>query len=202
MGRIRVPIGLIGIVYESRPNVTADSAALCLKSGNGVILRGGSEAINSNLAIVKILQDSLKEAGIPKEAVSFIEMTDRQAVLEMLKQDKYIDLIIPRGGEGLINMVTENSRIPVIKHDKGVCHTYVDEFANLDMARDICMNAKVQRPGTCNAMECHTRPLGNRGGISPLDCEGPEGGEGENNCRRESQEVSEGLVRRERRGLV
>ncbi len=154
VGRIRVPIGLIGIVYESRPNVTADSAALCLKSGNGVILRGGSEAINSNLAIVKILQDSLKEAGIPKEAVSFIEMTDRQAVLEMLKQDKYIDLIIPRGGEGLINMVTENSRIPVIKHDKGVCHTYVDEFANLDMARDICMNAKVQRPGTCNAMEC------------------------------------------------
>ena len=153
VGRIRVPIGLIGIVYESRPNVTADSAALCLKSGNGVILRGGSEAINSNLAIVKILQDSLKEAGIPKEAVSFIEMTDRQAVLEMLKQDKYIDLIIPRGGEGLINMVTENSRIPVIKHDKGVCHTYVDEFANLDMARDICMNAKVQRPGTCNAME-------------------------------------------------
>jgi glutamate-5-semialdehyde dehydrogenase len=119
-----------------------------------VILRGGSEAINSNLAIVKILQDSLREAGIPKEAVSFIEMTDRQAVLEMLKQDKYIDLIIPRGGEGLIKMVTENSRIPVIKHDKGVCHTYVDEFANLDMAHDICINAKVQRPGTCNAMEC------------------------------------------------
>ncbi len=153
VGRIRVPIGLIGIVYESRPNVTADSAALCLKSGNGVILRGGSEAINSNLAIVKILQDSLKEADIPKEAVSFIEMTDRQAVLEMLKQDKYIDLIIPRGGESLISMVTENSRIPVIKHDKGVCHTFVDEFANLDMAHDICMNAKVQRPGTCNAME-------------------------------------------------
>ncbi len=153
VGRLRVPIGLIGIVYESRPNVTADSAALCLKSGNGVILRGGSEAINSNTAIVKILQDSLEDAGIPKEAVSFIEMTDRQAVLEMLKQDKYIDLVIPRGGEGLITMVTENSRIPVIKHDKGVCHTYVDEFANLDMAHDICINAKVQRPGTCNAME-------------------------------------------------
>ena len=154
VGRVRVPIGLIGIVYESRPNVTADAASLCLKTGNGVILRGGSEAINSNLAIVKILQDCCKKAGIPKEAVSFIEMTDRAAVMEMLKQDAYIDLVIPRGGEGLIKMVTENSRIPVIKHDKGVCHTYVDESADLDMAYKICMNAKVQRPGTCNAMEC------------------------------------------------
>jgi glutamate-5-semialdehyde dehydrogenase len=154
VGRVRVPIGLIGIVYESRPNVTADAASLCLKTGNGVILRGGSEAINSNLAIVKILQECCKKAGIPKEAVSFIEMTDRAAVMEMLKQDAYIDLVIPRGGEGLIKMVTENSRIPVIKHDKGVCHTYVDESADLDMAYKICMNAKVQRPGTCNAMEC------------------------------------------------
>lgn len=153
VGRVRVPIGLIGIVYESRPNVTADAASLCLKTGNGVILRGGSEAIHSNTAIVRILQACCKEAGIPKEAISFIEMTDRAAVMEMLKQDAYIDLIIPRGGEGLIRMVTENSRIPVIKHDKGVCHTYVDEFANLDMAHDVCMNAKVQRPGTCNAME-------------------------------------------------
>ena len=134
--------------------VTSDAASLCLKTGNGVILRGGSEAINSNLAIVKILQDCCKKAGIPKEAVSFIEMTDRAAVMEMLKQDAYIDLVIPRGGEGLIKMVTENSRIPVIKHDKGVCHTYVDESADLDMAYKICMNAKVQRPGTCNAMEC------------------------------------------------
>lgn len=154
VGRLRVPIGLIGIVYESRPNVTADAASLCLKTGNGVILRGGSEAIHSNLAIVKILQDACHAVGIPREAVSFIEVTDRAAVLEMLKQDAYIDLIIPRGGEGLIKMVTENSRIPVIKHDKGVCHTYVDEFADLDMAHDICINAKVQRPGTCNAMEC------------------------------------------------
>jgi glutamate-5-semialdehyde dehydrogenase len=154
VGRLRVPIGLIGIVYESRPNVTSDAASLCLKTGNSVILRGGSEAINSNLAIVKILQDCCTKAGIPKEAISFIEVTDRAAVLEMLKQDSYIDLIIPRGGEGLIKMVTENSRIPVIKHDKGVCHTYVDESADLDMAHDICMNAKVQRPGTCNAMEC------------------------------------------------
>ncbi len=154
VGKVRVPIGLIGIVYESRPNVTADAASLCLKTGNGVILRGGSEAIHSNTAIVKILQDSCKAAGIPKEAVSFIETTDRKAILEMLKQDAYIDLIIPRGGEGLIRTVSENSRIPVIKHDKGVCHTYVDEFADLDMAHDVCINAKVQRPGTCNAMEC------------------------------------------------
>jgi glutamate-5-semialdehyde dehydrogenase len=153
VGRVRVPIGLIGIVYESRPNVTADAASLCLKTGNGVILRGGSEAINSNLAIVRILQACCEEVGIPKEAISFIEVTDRAAVMEMLKQDAYIDLIIPRGGEGLIKMVTENSRIPVIKHDKGVCHTYVDEFANLDMAHRVCFNAKVQRPGTCNAME-------------------------------------------------
>jgi glutamate-5-semialdehyde dehydrogenase len=154
VGKVRVPIGLIGIVYESRPNVTADAASLCLKTGNGVILRGGSEAINSNTAIVNILQGACKKSGIPKEAVSFIETTDRKAILEMLKQDAYIDLIIPRGGEGLIRTVSENSRIPVIKHDKGVCHTYVDEFADLDMARDVCINAKVQRPGTCNAMEC------------------------------------------------
>ena len=154
VGRRRVPIGLIGIVYESRPNVTADAASLCLKTGNGVILRGGSEAIHSNLAIVKILQGACRKVGIPGEAISFIDVTDRAAVMEMLKQDAYIDLIIPRGGEGLIKMVSENSRIPVIKHDKGVCHTYVDEFADLDMAHGICMNAKVQRPGTCNAMEC------------------------------------------------
>jgi len=154
VGRVRVPIGLIGIVYESRPNVTADAASLCLKTGNGVILRGGSEAIHSNTAIVKILQDACHKVGIPREAVSFIETTDRKAVLDMLKQDAYIDLIIPRGGEGLIKMVTDNSRIPVIKHDKGVCHTYVDEHADLDMAHKICMNAKIQRPGTCNAMEC------------------------------------------------
>jgi len=154
IGRVRVPIGLIGIVYESRPNVTSDAASLCLKTGNGVILRGGSEAIHSNSAIVEILQKSCEESGIPKAAVSFIETTDRKAIIEMLKQDKYIDLIIPRGGEGLIKTVSENSRIPVIKHDKGVCHTYVDEYADLDMAHDVCINAKVQRPGTCNAMEC------------------------------------------------
>jgi glutamate-5-semialdehyde dehydrogenase len=153
VGRMRVPIGLIGIIYESRPNVTADSAALCLKSGNGVILRGGSEAVHSNTAIVEILTRAGIEAGIPDGSVSFIENPDRACVMEMLKTNQFIDLIIPRGGEGLIKMVSENSTIPVIKHDKGVCHIYVDSNADLAMASDICFNAKVQRPGTCNAME-------------------------------------------------
>ena len=153
VGRMRVPIGLIGIIYESRPNVTADTAALCLKSGNGVILRGGSEAVHSNKAIVELLSKAGAEAGIPEGAVSFIENPDRACVMEMLKTNQFIDLIIPRGGEGLIRMVSENSTIPVIKHDKGVCHVYVDSGADLAMASEICFNAKVQRPGTCNAME-------------------------------------------------
>jgi len=153
VGKMRVPIGLIGIIYESRPNVTADSAALCLKSGNGVLLRGGSEAVHSNNAIVKVLSKAGAAAGIPDGSVSFIENPDRACVMEMLKLNQFIDLIIPRGGEGLIRMVSENSTIPVIKHDKGVCHTYVDSKADLAMAEEICFNAKVQRPGTCNAME-------------------------------------------------
>ncbi len=153
VGRMRVPIGLIGIIYESRPNVTADSAALCIKSGNAVLLRGGSEAVASNAAIADVLNKAGAEAGIPDGAVSFIENPDRSCVMEMLKASRYIDLIIPRGGEGLIRMVSENSTIPVIKHDKGVCHIYVDGDADLAMASDICFNAKVQRPGTCNAME-------------------------------------------------
>ena len=153
VGKMRVPIGLIGIIYESRPNVTADSAALCLKSGNGVILRGGSEAVHSNTAIVEVLSRAGADSGIPEGAVSFIENPDRACVMEMLKLNQYIDLIIPRGGEGLIRMVSENSTIPVIKHDKGVCHVYVDSNADLAMAEEICFNAKVQRPGTCNAME-------------------------------------------------
>ena len=153
VGRMRVPIGLIGIIYESRPNVTADTAALCLKSGNGVILRGGSEAVHSNRAIVEVLSKAGAEAGIPEGAVSFIENPDRACVMEMLKLNQFIDLIIPRGGEGLIRMVSENSTIPVIKHDKGICHVYVDSKADLAMAEEICFNAKVQRPGTCNAME-------------------------------------------------
>ena len=153
VGRMRVPIGLIGIIYESRPNVTADSAALCLKSGNGVLLRGGSEAVHSNTAIAEILSRAGAETGIPEGAVSFIANPDRECVMEMLKLNQFIDLIIPRGGEGLIRMVSENSSIAVIKHDKGVCHVYVDSEADLSMADEICFNAKVQRPGTCNAME-------------------------------------------------
>jgi len=151
--RMRVPIGVIGIIYESRPNVTADTASLCLKSGNAVILRGGSEAIHSNTAIADLLSRAAQSVGVPAGSITFIDLTDRRAVMELLKLDQYIDLIIPRGGEGLIKTVLQNSKIPVIKHDKGVCHTYVDESADLAMADAICFNAKVQRPATCNAME-------------------------------------------------
>src|SRR5512143_1283898 len=153
VGRMRVPIGLIGIIYESRPNVTADSAALCIKSGNAVLLRGGSEAVFSNTAIADVLNRAGAEAGIPDGSVTFIENPDRACVLEMLKANHSVDLIIPRGGEGLIRFVSENSTIPVIKHDKVVCRVYVDDKADLAMAKEICFNAKVQRPGTCNAME-------------------------------------------------
>ena len=153
VGKMRVPLGVIGIIYESRPNVTADATALCLKAGNAVILRGGSEAVNSNKAIVKILRAVAKKEGIHEGVITFIDKTDRQAVMEMLKLEGLIDVVIPRGGEGLIRAVTENSRIPVLKHYKGVCHVFVDRDADLQMAEDICFNAKVQRPGTCNAME-------------------------------------------------
>lgn len=153
VGKMRIPLGVIGIIYESRPNVTADAAALCVKSGNAVILRGGSEAIRSNLAIAEILRAGLASAGLPEEAVSVIRQTDREAIDEMLRAEEFIDLIIPRGGEGLIRSVAEKSRIPVIKHYKGVCHIYVDETADPGQAVPICVNAKVQRPGVCNAME-------------------------------------------------
>lgn len=153
VGRVRVPIGVIGIIYESRPNVTADAAALCLKSGNVCVLRGGSEAIHSNMAIARVLSEAGQKAGIPEGAISLVERTEREAVLELLKQDRFIDLIIPRGGESLMKLVTEYSTIPVIKHDKGVCHTYIDADADLAMAEAISVNAKVQRPSTCNAME-------------------------------------------------
>jgi glutamate-5-semialdehyde dehydrogenase len=153
VGKMRVPIGVIGIIYESRPNVTADAAGLCLKAGNAVILRGGSEAIHSNKAIVKVLREALKKQGLHEGAVTFIDTPDREAIMEMLKLEGIVDLIIPRGGEALIRAVTENSRIPVLKHYKGVCHIFVDRDADLIMAEEICFNAKVQRPGTCNAME-------------------------------------------------
>lgn len=153
VGKMRIPLGVIGIIYESRPNVTADAAALCLKAGNAVILRGGSEAINSNLAIAAILQQEMVRAGIPAAALSLIPFTEREGVLAMLKQEELIDLIIPRGGESLIRFVVENSRIPVIKHYKGVCHIFVDDGADFTMAANIIINAKVQRPGVCNSLE-------------------------------------------------
>jgi glutamate-5-semialdehyde dehydrogenase len=153
VGRVRIPLGVIGFIYESRPNVTVDAAALCLKSGNTVILKGGSEAIHSNLILSDLLEQALVETGLPPKAILVIPSTDREAVKILIGLDEYIDTIIPRGGEGLIRFVTEHSRVPVLKHCKGVCHVYVDDYADLQMAREICFNAKVQRPGVCNAME-------------------------------------------------
>lgn len=153
VGRMRIPLGVVGIVYESRPNVTIDAAALCIKAGNAVVLRGGSEAFHSNQCLAKILQESLKTSGLPSQAVQLVGTTDRQAVLELLQLEEYVDVMIPRGGEDLIRFVTANARMPVLKHYKGVCHVYVDAGADFEMAEKICLNAKVQRPGVCNAME-------------------------------------------------
>ncbi len=153
VGRIRIPLGVICMIYESRPNVTIDAAALCLKAGNAVILRGGSDAIHSNLALASIFHEALRESEIPESSVQVVPITDREAVNELLRLEEYIDLVIPRGGEGLIRFVAENSRIPVLKHYKGVCHVFVDKYADLKRAWDICFNSKVQRPGVCNAME-------------------------------------------------
>lgn len=151
--RMRIPLGVIGIIYESRPNVTIDAAGLCLKAGNAVILRGGSEALYSNQALADIIGQVLSDCGLPETAVQIVPVRDRKAVNILLHQEEFVDLIIPRGGEGLIRFVVEHSTIPVLKHYKGVCHVYVDEGADLDMAEEICFNAKVQRPGVCNAME-------------------------------------------------
>lgn len=153
VGRMRIPLGVIGIVYEARPNVTADAAALCLKAGNAVILRGGSEAINSNKALADILHRAMRSSGIPTEALALVPMTDREGVLAMLQQEESIDLIIPRGGESLIRFVVQHSRIPVIKHYKGVCHAFIDASADAAMATEIIVNGKTQRPGVCNALE-------------------------------------------------
>lgn len=153
IGKLRVPLGVVGVIYESRPNVTADCVGLCLKSGNSVILRGGSEAINSNIAIFSALNAAAKKSGIPDGAINLIRTTDRKAVRLLLTLSDYVDLIIPRGGESLIREVAGYSKIPVLKHYKGVCHIFVDEEADLNMAEEICYNAKVQRPSVCNAME-------------------------------------------------
>jgi len=148
-----IPLGVIAIIYEARPNVTSDAAGLCLKSGNAVILRGGSEAFNSSKAIVEAMHSGLDKYGIDKAAITFIPTTDRQAMVELLKLDQYIDLVIPRGGEGLIRFVAENSRIPVIKHYKGICHLYVDKDADFEMAIRLLIDGKTSRPGVCNALE-------------------------------------------------
>ena len=153
ISRMRIPLGVIGIIYESRPNVTIDAAGLCLKAGNAVILRGGSEALHSNQALASIISQALAETGLPAKAVQVVPIRDREAVKILLNQEEFIDLIIPRGGEGLIRFVVENSTIPVLKHYKGVCHIYIDDGADLGMAQNICFNAKVQRPGVCNSME-------------------------------------------------
>jgi glutamate-5-semialdehyde dehydrogenase len=153
VGRMRIPLGVIGMIYEARPNVTADAAALCLKSGNAAILRGGSEAHHSNQAIGAVLREACSETGVPPDAVQVVEIKDHALINELLQLEEYIDLIIPRGGEDLIRAVVAISKIPVIKHYKGICHVYVDSDASLGMAERICFNAKVQRPSVCNAME-------------------------------------------------
>ncbi len=154
VGRMRVPLGVIGIIFESRPNVTADAAGLCLKSGNATILRGGSEAINSNQAIAACIKEGLLSCGLPGNAAQVIETTDRAAVGELLKMSEYVDVIIPRGGKGLIERVSKEARMPVIKHLDGICHVYIDDHADIDKAVKIAYNAKTQRYGTCNTMEC------------------------------------------------
>lgn len=154
VGRMRIPLGVIAMIYESRPNVTIDSAILCLKAGNAVVLRGGSEAIHSNLALAGLLHEALESAGLPATGVQVLPMTDRAAVQALLKLDDCIDVIIPRGGEGLIRAVVAEATMPVLKHYKGVCHAYVDAAADLEQALEIVFNGKVQRPGVCNALEC------------------------------------------------
>lgn len=153
IGRMRVPLGVIAFLYESRPNVTADAAGLCLKSGNAVVLRGGSEALQSNLALSELLSKAAAAAGVPDDALQMIPITDRRAIFELLKMEMYVDLVVARGGEEFIRTVVEHSHIPVIKHDKGLCHTYIDDEADLAMAGKVAFNAKVQRPSVCNAME-------------------------------------------------
>ena len=153
ISRVRVPLGVIGFIYESRPNVTADAAGLCLKSGNAVLLRGGSEALASNAAIVNVLGKAVEKAGLPADSVQVVDTADRAAVMAMLTLDRFVDLIIPRGGEEFVRLVAERATVPVLKHDKGVCHVYVDAGADLDMAAAIAVNAKAQRVSVCNAME-------------------------------------------------
>ena len=151
--RVKVPLGVIGIIFEARPNVTADAASLCLKAGNAVILRGGKEAINSNKAIAKIMRDAVEKVGLPKDSIQLIEDTTRQSSTELMQLSDYLDVLIPRGGAGLIKAVVENSKVPVIETGVGNCHVYVDKYADIDMASKIIFNAKTSRPSVCNAIE-------------------------------------------------
>jgi len=153
VGKMRVPLGVIGIIYESRPNVTIDAAALCLKSGNATVLRGGSEAIHSNQAIASVISESLQQCGLPRNAVQIIDTTDREAVGQMITMPEYVDVIIPRGGKGLIERISKDARVPVIKHLDGICHVYIDDQADLGKAHAIALNSKTHRYGVCNAME-------------------------------------------------
>jgi glutamate-5-semialdehyde dehydrogenase len=153
VGQMRVPLGVVGIIYESRPNVTADAASLCLKSGNACILRGGSEALHSNLAIARCMDKALKDAGLPADAVQVLDTTDRKAVGELLTMPQYVDIVIPRGGKSLVEYVTEHAKVPVIKHLEGICHVYIDGQADLEKAIAVAVNSKTQRYGTCNTME-------------------------------------------------
>ncbi len=151
--KVTVPLGVVGIIYESRPNVTVDAAGLCVKAGNGVLLRGGSEAINSNIGLVEVLQDACRDVGLSESCIEIIDFTDREAVSEMARLDEYLNLIVPRGGHGLIRAVTENATVPVLKHDRGMTQIYVDESCDIDMTVGLVHNSKVQRPGVCNAVE-------------------------------------------------
>jgi glutamate-5-semialdehyde dehydrogenase len=153
VGNMRVPLGVIGIIYESRPNVTVEAASLCLKAGNATILRGGSEAINANQAIAKCIGQGLRKQGLPADAVQVVETTDREAVGQLITMPDYVDVIVPRGGKGLIQRISKDSQVPVIKHLDGVCHVYIDSDADLDKAFAVALNAKTQRYGTCNTME-------------------------------------------------
>ena len=153
VGRMRIPLGVIGIIYESRPNVTVDAAALCVKAGNAVILRGGSEAIHSNLALADELRAAARDVGVPEDAIGIVPRTDRAAIDHLLKLDRYVDLLIPRGGPGLIRKVSENSTIPVIKHDAGVCHVFLDASADVEMAKGIVLDSKLQQMAVCNGLE-------------------------------------------------
>jgi len=171
VGRMRVPLGVIGIIYESRPNVTVDAASLCIKSGNAAVLRGGSEAIHSNQAIAECVRQGLKEAGLSESAVQVVETTDREAVGHLIRMPEYVDVIVPRGGKGLIERISREAEVPVIKHLDGICHSFLDRDADPAKALDVTVNAKTQRYGTCNTLETPPRGSGRGRGTAAAHCQ-------------------------------